>query len=223
MSPIAAIVFKDIAIEYKNKEVFSSMLLFGILVVVIFSFAFEGSDRATLAVSLAPGMLWVAYSFAGILGLNRSLSMETDNDCLQGLLLSPLNRSDLYLGKVTGNFIFTVIAELILLPFFIVLNNLAFDGKLLWIVGITLLGTLGFVAIGTTLSLISAQTRMKEVMLPVLQIPMTFPVILSAVQSMTMVMNEETGGISFPLSLLGVFSTVYLTASYFVFAYLVEE
>ena len=223
MSPIAAIVFKDIAIEYKNKEAFSSMVLFGILVVVIFSFAFEGSDRRMLAVSLAPGMLWVAYSFAGILGLNRSLSMETDNDCLQGLLLSPLSRSDLYLGKVAGNFIFTILAELVLLPFFIVLNNLAFDSKLLWIVGITLLGTLGFVAIGTTLSLISAQTRMKEVLLPVLQIPMTFPVILSAVQATAMVMKDERDGISFPLSLLGVFSTVYLTASYFVFETLVEE
>jgi heme exporter protein B len=220
MSPIAAIVFKDIAVEYKNKEAFSSMVLFGVLVVVVFSFAFEGTDKKAL---LAPGMLWVAYSFAGILGLNRSLSMETDNDCLQGLLLSPLSRSDLYLGKVASNFVFTVIAELVLLPIFIVLNNLTFDSKLLWIIGITLLGTLGFVAIGTTLSLISAQTRMKEVMLPVLQIPMTFPVILSAVQAMAMVMSEAPEGIAFPLSLLGVFSTVYLTASYFVFEYLVEE
>jgi heme exporter protein B len=223
MSPIAAIVFKDIAIEYKNKEVFSSMLLFGILVVVVFSFAFEAADGSTLEVALVPGMLWVAYSFAGILGLNRSLSMETDNDCLQGLLLSPLSRSDLYLGKVAGNFVFTIVAEVILLPFFIMLNNLKFDGKLLWIVAITLLGTLGFVAIGTTLSLISAQTRMKEVMLPVLQIPMTFPVILSAVQSTRMVMTGDTDGISFPLSLLGVFSTVYLAASYVLFEYLVEE
>jgi heme exporter protein B len=223
MSPIAAIVFKDIAIEYKNKEVFSSMLLFGILVVVVFSFAFEAADGTALEALLVPGMLWVAYSFAGILGLNRSLSMETDNDCLQGLLLSPLSRSDLYLGKVAGNFVFTIIAELILLPFFIMLNNLKFDGRLLWIVGITLLGTLGFVAIGTTLSLISAQTRMKEVMLPVLQIPMTFPVILSAVQAMRMVMTDNTDGISFPLSLLGVFSTVYLAASYVLFEYLVEE
>jgi heme exporter protein B len=223
MSPIAAIVFKDIAIEYKNKEVFSSMLLFGILVVVVFSFAFEAADGSTLEVALVPGMLWVAYSFAGILGLNRSLSMETDNDCLQGLLLSPLSRSDLYLGKVAGNFVFTIVAEVILLPFFIMLNNLKFDGKLLGIVAITLLGTLGFVAIGTTLSLISAQTRMKEVMLPVLQIPMTFPVILSAVQSTRMVMTGDTDGISFPLSLLGVFSTVYLAASYVLFEYLVEE
>lgn len=219
MSPIAAIVFKDIAIEYRNKEAFSSMLLFGLLVVVVFSFAFEGAERTTIV----PGMLWVAFSFAGILGLNRSLSMETDNDCLQGLLLSPLSRSDLYLGKVAGNFIFAAIAEMVLLPLFVVLNNLAFDMKLLWVAGITLLGTLGFVAVGTTLSLISAQTRMKEVMLPVLQIPMTFPVILSAVQATSLVMGDDPRGISFPLSLLGVFSTVYLTASYFVFEYLVEE
>src|SRR4026207_2329545 len=133
MSPIAAIVFKDIAIEYKNKEAFSSMVLFGILVVVIFSFAFEGSDRKALATSLAPGMLWVAYSFAGILGLNRSLSMETDNDCLQGLLLSPMSRGDLYLGKVGGNLAFTMLAELVILPFFVILNNLAFDTSLIWI------------------------------------------------------------------------------------------
>jgi heme exporter protein B len=217
--PVAAIVFKDIAIEYKNKEAFSSMLLFGLLVVVIFSFAFEGTERK----AIAPGMLWVAYSFAGILGLNRSLSVEIDNDCLQGLLVSPLTRGDLYLGKVLGNLAFTIIAELVILPFFVILNNLAFDGTLLWITGITLLGTLGFVAIGTTLSLISAQTRMKEVMLPVLQIPMTFPVILSAVQATSLAMSDDTKGISFPLSLLGIFSTVYITASYFVFEYIVEE
>jgi len=219
LRPITAIVFKDVAIEYRNKEAFSSMLLFGLLVVVVFSFAFDGLDRR----ALAPGMLWVAYSFAGILGLNRSLNMEIDNDCLQGLLLSPLSRSDLYLGKVSGNFIFTVIAEMILLPFFVVLNNLRFDLTLLWIIGITLIGTLGFVAVGTTLSLISAQTRMKEVLLPILQIPMTFPVILSGVQATALVMSDDSSGISFPLSLLGIFSTVYLAASYFVFEYLVEE
>lgn len=219
MKPIAAIVFKDVAIEYKNKEAFSSMLLFGLLVVVVFSFAFEGAEREMLA----PGMLWVAYSFAGILGLNRSLNVEIDNDCLQGLLLAPLSRGDLYLGKVLGNLAFTVLAELVILPLFVILNNLNFDLTLLWIAGITLLGTLGFVSIGTTLSLISAQTRMKEVMLPVLQIPMTFPVILSAVQATSLAMSDDRGGIAFPLSLLGVFSTVYITASYFVFEYIVEE
>jgi heme exporter protein B len=104
-----------------------------------------------------------------------------------------------------------------------VLQHVHFDGKLLWIAGITVLGTLGFVSIGTTLSMISAHTRMKEVILPVLQIPMTLPVILSALTATDMVLNGEMAGISFPLSLLGVFSIVYLTASYFIFEYVVEE
>ena len=219
MKPIVAIVHKDVAIEFRNKESVSSMLWFGLLVLVIFSFSFDSSG----AENIRPCLLWVAFSFAGILGLNRSLSMESDNDCLQGLLLAPVDRGDLYLGKVAGNFVFTLVAELSILPIFAALQHVHFDWKLLAIAGITIAGTLGFVSIGTTLSMISAHTRMKEVILPVLQIPMTLPVILSAVIATEMVLNGETAGISFPLSLLGVFSIVYLTASYFIFEYVVEE
>jgi heme exporter protein B len=219
MRPIVAIIHKDVAIEFRNKESISSMLWFGLLVLIIFSFSFDSSG----AENIRPGLLWVAYSFAGILGLNRSLSMESDNDCLQGLLLAPVDRGDLYLGKVAANFVFTLVAEMMILPIFAVLQHVHFDGKLLWIAGITVLGTLGFVSIGTTLSMISAHTRMKEVILPVLQIPMTLPVILSALTATDMVLNGEMAGISFPLSLLGVFSIVYLTASYFIFEYVVEE
>jgi heme exporter protein B len=219
LKPIAAIIHKDVAIEFRNKESISSMLWFGLLVLIIFSFSFDSSGSE----NIRPGLLWVAFSFAGILGLNRSLSMESDNDCLQGLLLAPIDRGDLYLGKVAGNLVFSLAAELIILPVFAVLQHVHFDWKLLAIAGITIAGTLGFVSIGTTLSMISAHTRMKEVILPVLQIPMTLPVILSAVTATDMVLNGETTGISFPLSLLGVFSIVYLTASYFIFEYVVEE
>jgi len=219
MKPILAIVHKDVAIELRNKESISSMLWFGLLVLVIFSFSFDSSG----AENIRPGLLWVAFSFAGILGLNRSLSMESDNDCLQGLLLAPIDRGDLYLGKVAGNFAFTLIAEFIILPIFAALQHVHFDMKLLAIAGITVAGTLGFVSIGTTLSMISAHTRMKEVILPILQIPMTLPVILSSLVATQMVLDGETAGISFPLSLLGVFSIVYLTASYFLIEYVVEE
>src|SRR6266404_4377978 len=125
MKPVAAIVFKDIVIEMRSKESLSSTTMFGVLVLVIFNFAFEPSslERALIA----PGTLWVAISFAAILGLNRSLAMEIDNDCLQGLLLAPLGRGELYLGKVASNFTFMVIAEFIVLPVFFVLNNLSFD------------------------------------------------------------------------------------------------
>src|SRR5205085_3235870 len=125
MRPISSIIFKDIIIEMRNKESISSMMMFGVLVLVIFNFAFEPSsvERALIA----PGTLWVAFSFAAILGLNRSLAMEIDNDCIQGLLLAPLGRGELYLGKVASNFAFMMIAELMMLPVFVILNNLRFN------------------------------------------------------------------------------------------------
>ena len=221
MKPITSIIFKDIVIEMRNKESVSSMLMFGILVIVIFSFAFEPSsvERALIA----PGILWVAFSFAAILGLNRSLAMEIDNDCLQGLLLAPISRGDLYLGKVASNFTFIMIAELIVLPVFVVFNNLRFNLAFLEIAAIAALGTLAIASVGTILSTIAANTRMKEVMLPVLQIPLTLPVVIAAVEATGMVLSGETQQISSWLYLLAGFSIVYLTLSYLVFDFIVEE
>ena len=149
--------------------------------------------------------------------------MEIDNDCLQGLLLAPLSRGDLYLGKVAGNFIFILIAEVIVLPVFVILNNLRFNLQFLQIAGIACLGTLGIAAIGTILSTISANTRMKEVMLPVLQIPLTIPVVMSSVEATSMVLTGETKQISSWLYILAGFSIVYLTLSYLVFDFVLEE
>jgi heme exporter protein B len=221
MRPVAAIIFKDILIEMRSKESVSSMLMFGVLVLTVFNFAFEPSsvDRS----QIAPGILWVAFSFAAILGLNRSLAMEIDNDCLQGLLLAPLGRGGLYLGKVASNFIFMMIAELIVLPVFVIFNNLRFGAQFLEIVGIAILGTAAIAAIGSILSTISANTRMKEVMLPVLQIPLTVPVVIASVEATSMVLSGETKGISSWLYLLAGFSIVYLTVSYLVFEFAVEE
>lgn len=221
MRPVASIIIKDIVIELRNKETISSMLMFGLLTVVIFSFAFEpsGADRNLIA----PGVLWVSFLFASILGLNRSLSTEIDNDCMQGLLLAPISRGDLYLAKVTANFVFTMIAELIVMLAFSLFYNLRVGVELAEIAGVAALGSFGFVAIGTILSLISASTRMKEVMLPILLIPITVPVILSAVEATGMILRGETKGISFPLSLMGGFGVIYLTASYLLFEYVVED
>jgi heme exporter protein B len=221
MRPITAIIFKDIVIEMRSKESVSSMLMFGVLVLAIFNFAFEPSsvDRSLIA----PGILWVAFSFAAILGLNRSLAMEMDNECLQGLLLAPLERGDLYLGKVASNFTFIMIAELIVLPIFVIFNNLKFNLQFLEIVGIAFLGTIAIAAIGSILSTISANTRMREVMLPVLQIPLTVPVVIASVEATSMVLSGETKGISSWLYLLAGFSIVYLIVSYLVFEFVVEE
>ena len=112
---------------------------------------------------------------------------------------------------------------MIILPPFVLFYNLAVDTKLLWIIAIAALATLGFVAVGTILSLISANTRMREVMLPLLQIPMMVPAVIAAVESTTMILSGEREGISAWLSLLGGFSIVYLVASYLMFEYAVEE
>lgn len=221
MKGLQAIFFKDVVVELRNKESVSSMLMFGLLAIVIFNFAFQtgGIDKALLG----PGILWVAFTFAGIIGLNRSLAMELDNDCMQGLLLAPLSRGDLYMAKVASNYAFMLTAELFVMPAFVLFYNLRFDLKILQIVGVAAIGTLGFVAIGTILSMISANTRMKEVMLPIMQIPITVPVIIAAVEATGMIMRGETDGITFPLAVLLTFSIVYLSASYMVIDYVVEE
>ena len=221
MKPLTAIIFKDIVIEMRSKEAISSMLMFGILVLVIFMFAFESSGLDKTLIG--PGELWAAFSFSAILGLNRSLSMEIDNDCLQGLLLAPLGRGELYLGKVASNFTFMIIAEFVVLPVFFILNNLSFDQRFLGVVGISILGTLGIAAVGTILSTISANTRMKEVMLPILQIPLTVPVVIAAVEATSQILNSEKPQISAWLTILAGFSIVYLTISYLVFEFAVEE
>src|SRR5438067_2287475 len=221
MKPITAIVFKDIVIELRSKESISSMLMFGILVLVIFMFAFESSGLDKRMIG--PGELWAAFSFAAILGLNRSLAMEIDNDCLQGLLLAPLGRGELYLGKVASNFAFMIIAELIVLPVFFIMNNLSFDFRFLGIAGVSVIGTLGIAAVGTILSTISANNRMKEVMLPIMQIPLTVPVVIAAVEATSQILNNDDPQISTWLSILAGFSIVYLTVSYLVFEFAVEE
>jgi heme exporter protein B len=221
MNPISAVIFKDIAVELRSKESLASMIMFAALVLVIFNFTFEstGLDKALIA----PGSLWVAISFAAILGLNRSFAMETDNDCLQGLLLAPLSRGELYVGKVISNFIFMMIAELIILPLFVIFNGLNFDMKFIEVAGIAGLGTIAIAGVGTILSTISSNTRMKEVMLPVLQIPLTVPVIISAVESTRQVLTDEVRQISSWLYILAGFTIVYLTLSYLLFEFAVEE
>jgi len=221
MKAIWSIIFKDVVVELRNKETLSAMIMFAILILVIFSFAFEssGADKS----AIAPGCLWVAFSFAAILGLNRSLAKELDNECLQGLLLAPLSRGELYIAKVAGNFIFMLIAELVILPLFVVINNLKFDLQLLKVTGIGSLGMLAIASVGTILSVLSSATRMKEVMLPVLQIPLTIPVVICAVEATAGLLIPDYGENSSWLSILAGFTIVYLAVSYLVFEFAVED
>jgi heme exporter protein B len=221
MSPLVALILKDFTVELRRKETVVSMMMFGLLVMVIFSFAFEpsGAERA----AVAPGILWVALTFSGMIGLNRSLAIDLDNDALQGLLLAPVSRGSLYIGKVLSNFMFMLLSDVVVLLMFIVFNNLQLDAALAWIVLVAALGTFGFAAVGTILSMISSNTRMREVMLPVLQIPLTLPMIISAVGATALALEGETEGFSLFVNLVIAFDIIFLVISYMVFEYVVEE
>jgi heme exporter protein B len=221
VNALIALVRKDIALELRRKETIASMMMFGLLVMVIFNFAFEpaGTER----VLIAPGVLWVALTFAGIIGLNRSLAIDLDNDSLQGLLLAPIDRGTLYTGKVISNFLFMLVSDVVIFVFFVAFYDLSVDARLLWIILIMILGTLGFAAVGTILSMISSHTRMSEVMLPVLQIPLTLPLILAAVSATAAALGEAGEGYSSWVNLVIGFDIIFFTISYLVFEYVVEE
>jgi heme exporter protein B len=217
-----AIAWKDILAELRTKEMLSSMLVFCLLVIVIFNIAIDpGSDYL---MEVIPGILWVAITFAGTLGLNRSMIAEQENNCLQGLLLCPIDHSVIYAGKLAGNIIFMLLVEAIILPLAAILYNVDFLpvlGKLVVIIG---LSTVGFSAVGTLLAAMSVNTRTREVLLPILLFPIVIPVIIAAVKSIGQILRGETWAvISQWIKLLAVFDVIFLVVCFLTFEYVVGE
>lgn len=216
---VGTLVWKDILLELRSKEMFTSMFVFALMVVVIFNFAFE--LRVENVENVAPGVLWVAISFAGILGLNRSLVLEKDRGCLEGLLLCPVDRSAIYLGKMLGNFLFMLAMEAVALPIFAVLFNLPLLSPTMLLVVIT--GTLGFAAVGTLFAAIAVNTRTREVMLPVLLFPIVVPLIIAAVKSTEALVATDAAGDAPWVGMLAAYAAIFLVASTLTFEYVVEE
>lgn len=217
---VLAIVQKDIAVELRTKEMLSSMFVFALLVIVIFNFAFE--LRVEDVRKVTPGVLWVTFTFAGMLGLNRSFVLEKDRGCLEGLLLCPVDRSAIYFGKMLGNFIFMTVVEAIILPIFSVLFNLSLlrPGLLL----IVVLGTLGFAGVGTLFSAMAVHTRAREVMLPVLLFPVVVPAMIAAVKATGGILDGQIfSEMAHWLRLLVAFDVIFLAISFMTFDYVVEE
>jgi heme exporter protein B len=220
LGKVATIIWKDVVSELRTKEMFSSMLVFALLVTVIFSFAVD--PRAVDMRELAPGLLWVAFSFSGILGLNRSFALEKARNSLEGLMLTPVDRSGIYLAKMLGNFVFLSVVELVVLPLFWVLYNLtAFPLALALVVP---LGTLGFVAAGTLFAAMTVNTRAREVMLPMLLLPVSVPVIVASVKSTAALMTGDTlADIAGWLQLMVACDVVFIVLAVLIFEYVIEE
>jgi heme exporter protein B len=217
---VSAIIWKDLAAELRSRELLSAMLVFALLVILIFNFALE-LDASTRA-AVTAGVLWVTFAFAGTLGLNRSMAMEKDRGCLDGLLLAPVDRSAIYFGKAIGNMVFMLIVEAIVLPVYSVLYsvNLFNPGLLL----VILLGSIGYVAVGTLLSSMAVQTRTRDVLLPVLLFPLVIPILIAAVKGSTgFLQGVDIVDIRPWINLLLVYDVIFIAAAFMVFDYIVEE
>ncbi|GAW93741.1 heme exporter protein CcmB [Calderihabitans maritimus] len=218
---VGNLVWKDLTNEFRTKEMLSSMLIFSFLVIVIFAFAFNPAQATTREVF--PGIIWVGFSFAGVLGLNRSFTTEKYNDCLMGLMLAPVDRTVIYFGKVITNFILMVIIEVISLPLFFVLFDYKPQGNPWLLIPIMFLGTLGFVAVGTFLAALSANTRASEILLPIILFPIIVPVIIAAVQSTAGALTgKEWSEIGRWIKLLAVYDIVFLAVPFILFDYVLE-
>jgi heme exporter protein B len=215
-----AVVWKDLTAEIRSREVFSAMLVFALLVVLIFNFALdlEAGTRA----SITSGVLWVTFTFAGTLGLNRSMAQEKDRGCMDGLLMAPVDRSAIYMGKVIGNLVFMFAVEIVVIPVFSVLYNVNLIN--FGLILVVLLGSVGYIAVGTLLASMAVQTRTRDMLLPILLFPVVIPLIVAAVKAsagfiQSLPMNEITPW----LNLLIVYDVVFLAVAWMVFDYVVEE
>ena len=219
---ILAILRKDILAELRTKEIITTMLVFALVVIVIFNFVFDpGSEFIRTSL---PGILWVAIVFASNLGLGRSFAREQESGMMQGLLLCPVERSNIYIAKVTGNVIFIFLVELIILPVLIILFdlNIAEIWPVLFL--ILFLGTIGFASVGTIFSAISANTKSREIMLPILLFPVTVPVILASIKGTAALFEgKEMNEVWSWIRILSGFDIVFFVVSYILYEYVVEE
>ncbi len=215
-----ALTRKDILSETRTKEIVFSALIFAILVIITFNFAF-GADQTSMTL-VAPGILWVTFTFAGVLSLNRSFVGEKEENCLEGLMIAPMPREVIYIGKGLGSLLFMVVIEIIALPVFTVLFNV--PALSLQVITITLLATIGFAAVGTLFSALAVNTKARDMILPILFLPVVVPVIISAVKATGQALaGGGWSDMSSWLAILGAFDVIFMVVSFWVFPFIVEE
>ncbi len=219
---LRTLIWKDLLVEARGRETILAGAVFALLVLVIFNFAFD--LRVENVAAVAPGVLWVTVTFAGVLSLGRAFARERDRRTLDGLLLAPIDRSALYLAKVATSVASMLVVEIVALPAFIALFNLVVNLPLL-ILGLVL-GTVGLAGVGTLFAAIAAHTRAREVMLPLLLFPIQVPVILATVKSTgaaIRVPGLEAPDVGQWLGLLIAFDALFLGLSVLLFDYAIEE
>ena len=217
---IFAIFWKDLLGEKRTREILSAILVFGLIVILIFVFAFNFSVETRH--SAAAGVIWVTLCFTGTLSLNRTMSVEMDRDGMDGLLLAPINRIAIFFGKALVNWVYVLISAVVIIPTYSIFNNINLFS--ISFLGIILLGTLGYILTGTLLATLSMQMKTRELLLPVLLFPVIIPLILAAVNASTLILQ---GGNSAELTtwvlLLGGYDLLFLAVCIMVYDKILEE
>jgi heme exporter protein B len=217
---VGAIVAKDLAAELHTREIVSAMFVFAVLALFIFSFALD--LRGALASAAAPGVLWAAIAFAGTLGLSRSMARERQTGGVEGLLVAPVDRVSIFFGKALGSFLLMLAVELVLVPLAVAFFNVPLlSGGVL---ATLFLGTVGYAAAGTLLAAIAVNTRAREVMLPILMLPLLVPLLLAAVQTTRGLVEgaawAELGGWT---RILVVYDLIIVAVAMVTFGYTLED
>lgn len=217
---LRAIIWKDLKIEWRNRELISGMLMFALLMILIFNFALELESHTSAG--LSAGVLWVTLIYSGAIGINRSILSERENNCLDGLLLAPTDRSAIFFGKAVGIWVVMLAASAVLLPVYSLLYSvfLLKDGFFLVII----LGTAGYALAGTLLAGMSAQSRARDSLLPLLLLPVTFPLILASVKASTgLLQGFALADVQTWISLLVVYDILFIVLGLLLFERIVEE
>ena len=228
---ILAILAKDLLLELRTKDILVTTLVFGLLVIVVFNFALDPTPA--MVATVAPGILWVSFTFGGVLGLNRSFSIESARGNLQGLMLAPVGRDAIYFGKFLSNFLFMIGVEVVIYPLFLVLFNLPLT--VYSVIPVLVLATIAIAAVGTVFSAMAVNTRSREVMLPLLFFPVVVPVIIAAAEATGILLREAVSpdgastyrligpGVSTWIPLLVVFDAIFLVICPAAFSFIIED
>jgi heme exporter protein B len=216
-----AVLRKDLTLEARSRVNVNAMLFFAVTVLLIFSFAL-GPNKHRLATA-APGLLWLAFVFAGLLAFGRVYQLEAENNAFEGLLLIARNRSAIYAGKLLGATLVMMVIEAFVLPLMAILYNLDIGPSIPALLLVGVLGTLGFAAVGALYGALTMSLRAREVLLPLLLLPVTVPIILAAVKATATVLGVAHDDLRLWLEVLIAFDIVFITAGLLTFEYAVGE
>ena len=219
LNTLRAIIWKDLIVEFRSKEIILPILAFSCLTLIIFNFAID-TTRIDIKY-LAAGILWIVFIFTSILILVRSSNIENQNGNLQGLLLSPISREAIFFSKLISNFIFVSIIQIIITIVFIIIFN--FSDFNLKFIPIILLGTFGIITIGNVFSIISNNTKSQEIILSVLLFPTITPVLIASVEAINSIVGNNNDWLNQWIPLLIIFDTVFIIISPYAFNFIVEE